>query len=170
MIKINSISSPLKLNGAKLLLEEIFPKTKINLGEIDKFVYLSPPIINPATGNKIATIPSDLPPLKEGWVRLIHRTDSENAQKIIKSGLRGDTSISGTTKNASGEELWDNLRRDPNGKIYGTKKLVIDLPLAEYQKLFYGDYYKKGSVDTDNTYNKARYLFCKSAPIAYLKC
>lgn len=149
------------LNSGKNL-HGVKPKVKINFDEVDKFLYVTPPLKNPATGNIVATFPSDLPPLKEGWIRLIHRTIPEYTTPILNSGLRGKYGIRGTTTAHDTEDFWQNLANE-GLMIYGPKKVVMDMPDREYRKLFLkGKYYKKGSKNDEKNYFSARELYVKN--------
>lgn len=138
------------------------PRININLGGVDKFIYQTQSLKNPATNNIVATVPSDLPPLKEGWVRLIHRTEPVYTKAILNEGLRGKYGISGTTSVHDAENFWKNLKTD-NGAFHGSKKIVMDLPAKEYRKLYLGDnYYKKESIINDTGYKNASNLYVKN--------
>lgn len=140
----------------------INPRVKVNFNEVDKFLYLSPPLKNPATGNAVATMPCDLPPLKDGWVRLIHRTQPEVTGGILNEGLRGKYGISGTTTSHSSEGFWKNLETD-NATFHGSKKVVMDMPAKEHKKLYHGDlYYEKGSLVDVSGYSNAKKLYVKN--------
>lgn len=103
-----------------------------------------------------------MPPLKDGWVRLIHRTQPDCATSILDSGLRGKFGISGTTTLHDKDGFWKNLETD-RLTFYGSKKVVMDMPAREYTKLFYNDgYYKKGSIIDDTGYHNARNLYVKN--------
>lgn len=159
---INAISFAKKVLNSGKNLKGIKPKLNINLNEADKFIYMTQPIKNPSTGNIVATVPSDLPPLKEGWVRLIHRTQPEYTESILKSGLRGKYGISGTTTAHDTQDFWKSLQHEQL-KFHGTKKIVIDMPAKEHRKLYIKDkYYKDGSIKDETGYNNAKNLYVKN--------
>lgn len=110
----------------------------------------------------MATFPSDLPPLKDGWVRLIHRTTPEYTNSILKTGLRGKYGISGTSTLHDKNDFWKNLKTDC-ATFHGNKKIIMDIPSREYMKLKIGDkYYKKGSLIDDTGYKNAKNLYIKN--------
>lgn len=44
-------------------------------------------LINKETGFEIATVPEKLPPLREGYIRLVHQTHFEHADSLVENGL-----------------------------------------------------------------------------------
>lgn len=94
-------------------------------------------IINPSTGNRIATAFKDLPPLRKGYVRIVHRTHPENIGSIVENGLRTKTSggLYYTSDCYMEGEFWDMLANDPRGDLFGRAKIIMDMPIREYNKL-----------------------------------
>ncbi len=44
-------------------------------------------LINKETGFEIATVPEKLPPLRDGYIRLVHQTHFEHADSLVENGL-----------------------------------------------------------------------------------
>lgn len=44
-------------------------------------------LTNKETGFEIATVPEKLPPLREGYIRLVHQTHFEHADSLVENGL-----------------------------------------------------------------------------------
>ncbi|MEE3350232.1 MAG: hypothetical protein VZR09_09360 [Candidatus Gastranaerophilaceae bacterium] len=77
----------------------------------------------------------DLPPVKDGYIRLIHRTSSENAEKIVQSGLYGEVGLPDTASPCRSEqEFWDTLTSPSEVQnAHGDTKVIIDMPIKEFQ-------------------------------------
>ena len=44
-------------------------------------------LTNKETGFEIAAVPEKLPPLREGYIRLVHQTHFEHADSLVENGL-----------------------------------------------------------------------------------
>ena len=44
-------------------------------------------MINKETGAKLAVTPEELPPLREGYIRLVHQTNFDCAESLLENGL-----------------------------------------------------------------------------------
>ena len=71
----------------------------------------------------------DLPPLKEGFVRLVHLTNKKSISEIIKSGLRYNGDLSTTARWWSNES---NVELDSSDiRFMGISALVVDIPTQD---------------------------------------
>lgn len=86
-------------------------------------------------GRRIATELKDLPPLRKGFVRVVHRTSPTNVDSITKQGLKARTSLYYTSDAYTEKEFWDMLANDPRGDLFGTAKIIMDMPIKEYNIL-----------------------------------
>lgn len=105
------------------------PLTKIVQDGLEFFV-------NPSTGNRIATSLEGLPPLKDGYVRIVHRTSQGCADGIMKTGL--DFSKHGLLQSTSDaysleKDFWELMHNDFRGNSFGDTKVIMDLPIAEHK-------------------------------------
>lgn len=76
----------------------------------------------------------NLPPLKEGFMRLVHITDPNTAQKIADSGLNYELQgmISSTARAFSKAEDVVLENEDRRFSFPGARAVIIDIPINEY--------------------------------------
>lgn len=58
-------------------------------------------LINKETGAKIASTPEELPPLRDGYVRLIHQTHFDYADSLLENGLIYNSEYAGNMVSAN---------------------------------------------------------------------
>ena len=103
---------------------------------------------NKITGYKIALTPADLPPLRNGFIRIVHQTRTGEVENILNNGLiyNMEYFTGGKTKRYTGDYLdltsmanayyqddfW-NMMRDCNGGLhkFSDKKIIFDMPSEE---------------------------------------
>lgn len=117
-------------------------------------------------GKEIATQLGDLPPLKQGFVRLKHRCMSENVGKILGEGLvfnRGvaKTNVGGAcydditamaTCYENSNEFWDSMKKDDfscfDNSRFADTQIIMDMPLKEFEFLQSYGRFVHGKVDS----------------------
>ena len=88
------------------------------------------------TAHFIARELKDLPPLKKGYVRVVHRKKTKNMESIITEGLRARNGLCFTSDAFPLEEdFWNLMACDFRGKHFGTGKIIMDIPQKEYNLL-----------------------------------
>ena len=85
--------------------------------------------------NFVARDLKDLPPLKKGFIRVVHRTHPDNVESIVKDGLKARHDLAHTSDQYLEEEFWKMLARDPRGDAFGSAKIIMDIPYKEYNLL-----------------------------------
>lgn len=78
----------------------------------------------------------DLPPLQEGYIRVLHVTSPYAAERILHEGLKYDThgTIESTTRGFCDESNIEYIVEDPRFNWPGSKIVVMDMPRQEYGK------------------------------------
>ena len=107
---------------------------------------LMPNLINKETGYKIATIPEELPPLRDGYIRLIHQTHSAHAESLAEKGLIYNREYAGMGKNPYDknymdagymsvpyreEEFWNRLTDEGVRHMNSDVIAIFDIPAEE---------------------------------------
>lgn len=100
-------------------------------------------LINKETGLEIATLPEQLPPLKEGYIRLIHQTHFGNAESLAENGLiysRNCSKKSGFSEYPvitfmasfyKEDDFWKRLTKDENRHKGADVIAIFDMPMEE---------------------------------------
>lgn len=102
---------------------------------------------NKETGFPIALQPEGLPPLREGYVRVIHQTKDNHLESFIENGLiynrkyagRKNENFSNYSDIASmavahtEDSFWQRLTSDEVRHKGATKLAVFDMPAHEFQ-------------------------------------
>lgn len=66
-------------------------------------------LINKETGFEIATTPEKLPPLRNGYIRLIHQTSFNCAESLAENGLEGDIGKTGDSRTGEISEKYKRV-------------------------------------------------------------
>ncbi len=84
---------------------------------------------------KIADTIEDLPPLKEGYMRLVHITNSPRIQNILDTGLDYEkyAMVMSTAVGYSSAEQAEYSSEDPRFASPQAKAIVMDLPADEHK-------------------------------------
>lgn len=84
---------------------------------------------------KIASSIEELPPLREGSVRLIHTTNPDNAEKIVKEGLdyQNQGMIDSTVRAYADPNKIEYYDDDPRFSWRGSRSVIMDVPSEEYR-------------------------------------
>ena len=112
-------------------------------------------LINKETGFEIATTPEKLPPLRNGYMRLIHQTSFNCAESLAENGLiynrdlaqkDGFSKYSDVTSMSHAyteNEFWERLTEE-NIRHKGANAIAIfDMPMEElgaHQKYYIANY------------------------------
>lgn len=135
-----------------------------------------PKTVTTNTENVIARQFEDLPPLREGYIRLVHRTSAECAEGIAKNGLYSNAGLDDTASAMYSEnDFWDLLVHGARMHRDYTTEVIIDMPREEFNILSnahisdtynpYGTshiYYSENNTPTSSNqgYFKQKYLVC----------
>mgnify|MGYP006916030332 CR=1 FL=1 len=110
---------------------------------------------------RVATQLKDLPPLKAGFVRVVHRTDPRNMNSIVEKGLWAKKTLYETSDVYNTEnEFWKMLSKDSRGDAFGTGKIIMDIPQEEYNILTRAT--GRGFYDYDKNNSQLSLLVCPS--------
>ena len=105
-----------------------------------------PNLINKETGYEIAAIPEELPPLREGFIRLVHQTHSEHAESLVEKGLVYNRKNAGIEEVSykggyldvgymavayNEEEFWNRLTGDGVRHNNSDVIVIFDMPVNE---------------------------------------
>ena len=100
-------------------------------------------LINKETGFEIATIPEKLPPLRDGYIRLIHQTHFEHAESLVENGLvynrkfaqkEGFSNYLDITSMALAydeDSFWERLTEDGIRHKGANAIAIFDMPMEE---------------------------------------
>jgi len=100
-------------------------------------------LFNKETGAKVASVPEELPPLREGYVRLIHQTHSGCAESLVENGLiynreyaqkSGYSKYSDVTSMALAydeDDFWDRLTKEEIRHKGADVIAIFDMPMEE---------------------------------------
>ncbi len=105
-------------------------------------------LFNKETGAKIATQPEELPPLREGYIRLVHQTSSRHAESFVENGLIYNKTAAGKehlsladypdvtsmVDNFYENDFWKSLVQedDLHRREGADAKIIFDMPIEEY--------------------------------------
>ncbi len=116
-------------------------------------------------GKEVATRLEELPPLKEGFIRLKHRCMSESVGMILNAGLvfnRGVAKVNvggacytDITAMASyyenSDEFWNSMKKDDfacfDNSRYADTQVIMDMPIEEFEFLESYGRFVHGRVD-----------------------
>jgi hypothetical protein len=76
----------------------------------------------------------ELPPLKEGYVRIVHITNKEAVEKIIETGLNYSGVLSSTSRAWFNEKDVEFSSDDLRFKGPDKVAVVIDMPMVEHRR------------------------------------
>lgn len=105
--------------------------------------YFKKYFVNKETGAEIAISPDELPPLRKGYVRLIHQTNMEYANSLLENGLiynREYANKAGFSKYATigsmaltytEDEFWERLTHEETRHRGADAIAIFDLPEEE---------------------------------------
>lgn len=117
--------------------------------------YLQIHLVNKETGATIATSPEELPPLRNGYARLIHQTGMDDANSFLENGLiynseyankRGYSKYSDVSSMAvayTENRFWERLTHEEIRHRGADAIAIFDLPeeeLGAHQKDFLAQY------------------------------
>ncbi len=100
-------------------------------------------LLNKETGFEIATIPEKLPPLRDGYIRLIHQTHFEHAESLVENGLvynrefaqkEGFSNYLDITSMALAydeDSFWERLTEDGIRHKGANAIAIFDMPIEE---------------------------------------
>ncbi|MBP3847990.1 hypothetical protein J6I39_09620 [bacterium] len=112
-------------------------------------------------GKRVATELKDLPPLKAGFVRVVHRTNPKNMNSIVEKGLWAkNKGLCWTSDTYTEDEFWKMLSKDYRGDAFGTGKIIMDIPQEEYNILTRSS--NRGFYDFDKNNSELPLLVCPS--------
>ena len=116
----------------------------------------------------------DLPPVREGYIRLVHRTSSEAAESIAKSGLYSAQGLDDTASAMrSATDFQNFLTSGAKEHRQATTVVIMDMPIEEFRILSRGSisdtynpygnshiYYSEKAGISNNGYKNPKYLVC----------
>ena len=110
---------------------------------------------------RLATELKDLPPLKAGFIRVVHRTNPKNMNSIVEKGLWSkNKGLHWTSDAYTEDEFWKMLSKDSRKDAYGTGKIIMDIPQEEYNILTRSS--SRGFYDYDKSNSELPLLVCPS--------
>lgn len=95
------------------------------------------------TENKPANILEDLPPLREGFVRVVHQTRSSSTDSIVENGLIYNREFANSNKGSkyldlqsmaighTEDSFWNSLEKSGIRHNGADKKVIFDMPIEE---------------------------------------
>lgn len=103
-------------------------------------------ILNQETNYPLASQPEELPPLREGYIRLVHQTNKNNIDSIAENGLIYNKKAAGKEHLSlsnypdvtsisyafTEDEFWNSLTQEHEWHRATDTKVIFDMPAEEY--------------------------------------